>query len=431
VDAAEFRLRLPQELATERLLLRRWTSADRETFAALNADPRVAEHLPGPLSRSESDALAARIEAHFEEHGFGLWAVEVPGVAPFAGFVGLSVPAFQSHFTPCVEIGWRLAARHWGRGYASEAAHAALAFGFGRLGLGEVVSFTVPGNARSRRVMERIGMRHDPKDDFDHPAFPDGHRLRRHVLYRIGRSGAPRRTDSDRIRPASAGDLPFLREMLFEAAFWREGSPRPALEEGLARPDLSRLMAGWGRAGDAAVVAEIDAIGRVRWVVGPNKVHHLFIGDWARTYPSAELCAAPGLAEKRRDLRFQRVLDGAPVPDWGDQVLHHLFAGAPRLNEVAFLHPHSRTLLLTDLAFNVRPGPGSRAPILHWLLGATGRFGPHRLVRSMIRDRAAARASLAAILAWDFDRVIVTHGEVLERGGPAAMRSGFAWLGAV
>ena len=109
---------------------------------------------------------------------------------------------------------------------------------------------------------------------------------------------------------------------------------------------------------------------------------------------------------------------------------HHLFAGAPAINEVVFLHRSSRTLLLTDLAFNVPSGPGNRARIFHWLVGATGRFGPHRIVRAVIRDREAARRSLATILAWDFDRVIVTHGDVLERGGPAAMRSGFAYLGA-
>lgn len=181
---------------------------------------------------------------------------------------------------------------------------------------------------------------------------------------------------------------------------------------------------------DPALREALDRIGRVRWVVGPSKVHHLFLGDYVRAYPSAELCGAPGLPEKRKDLGFQRVLDATPVPDWGDEVRHHLFAGAPRLNEVVFLHPGSRTLLLTDLAFNVQPGPGNRARILHWLLGATGRFGPHRLVRSMIRDRAAARRSLATILSWDFDRVVVTHGDVLERDGPAAMRSGFAYLGA-
>jgi RimJ/RimL family protein N-acetyltransferase len=176
---------LPRELRTDRLLLRRWLPADREPFAALNADPKVAEFLPAALSGEASDALAARIEAHFDEHGFGLWAVEAPGVAPFLGFTGLSVPGFQARFTPCVEIGWRLAARFWDRGYATEAARAALAFGFEHLRLPEIVSFTVPSNLRSRRVMEKIGMRRDPRDDFDHPGLPEAHPLRRHVLYRV------------------------------------------------------------------------------------------------------------------------------------------------------------------------------------------------------------------------------------------------------
>lgn len=176
------------EIDTERLRLRRWLPTDREPFAALNADPRVIEHLPGPLSREESDALVDRIEAHFDRHGFGLWAVEILDGEPFAGFIGLSVPRFEARFTPCVEIGWRLGAPHWGRGYATEGARAALTFGFGDLGLEEIVSFTVPDNVRSRRVMEKIGMTHDPADDFDHPLLPEGHPLRRHVLYRIGRS---------------------------------------------------------------------------------------------------------------------------------------------------------------------------------------------------------------------------------------------------
>jgi RimJ/RimL family protein N-acetyltransferase len=158
----------------------------------MNADPRVVEHLPAALSRGESDALAARIEAHFDQHGFGLWAVEIPDVTPFAGFVGLSVPRFETRFTPCVEIGWRFAAQHWGCGYATEGARAALAFGVEELQLDEIVSFTVPGNVRSRRVMERIGMTHEPADDFDHPALPEGHPLRRHVLYRIARPALPR-----------------------------------------------------------------------------------------------------------------------------------------------------------------------------------------------------------------------------------------------
>ena len=176
---------LALEISTARLRLRRWRPADREPFAALNADPRVMEFMAARLTREESDRLFDRIEAHFRDHGFGLWAVEVPGVAPFAGFVGLSVPRFQAPFTPCVEVGWRLAAGHWGRGYATEGARAAVGFGFGPLGLKEIVSFTVPANVRSIRVMERLGMTHDPADDFDHPLLPAGHPLRRHVLRRL------------------------------------------------------------------------------------------------------------------------------------------------------------------------------------------------------------------------------------------------------
>jgi len=146
------------------------------------------EHFPGALSPEESDALAARIEAHLEQHGFGLWAIEIPNIVPFAGFVGLSAPRLEAPFMPCVEIGWRLAAEHWGRGYATEAARAVLTFGFATLGLSEIVSFTVPGNFRSCRVMEKIGMTRNPADDFDHPALPEGHPLRRHVLYRITRA---------------------------------------------------------------------------------------------------------------------------------------------------------------------------------------------------------------------------------------------------
>lgn len=185
------------ELRTDRLHLRRWLPSDRVPFAALNADPRVMEHSPAVLSREESDTVAARIEAHFDRHGFGLWAVEIPNVAPFAGFVGLSIPGFEAHFTPCVEIGWRLAAEHWGHGYATEGARAVLTFAFQTLALGEIVSFTVPGNVRSRRVMERIGMVHNSADDFDHPALPEGHRLRRHVLYRLTRPALPTGTKGE------------------------------------------------------------------------------------------------------------------------------------------------------------------------------------------------------------------------------------------
>jgi len=179
---------IPREIRTERLLLRRWLPADVEPFSAMNSDPRVSEYLPTPLSRPESESFIARIRGHFEKQGFGLWAVEIPGVAPFAGFVGLSTPRFEAHFTPAIEIGWRLAAEHWGRGYATEGARAVLAFGFDELRLEQIVSITVPANARSRRVMEKIGMTCDPADDFDHPLLPEGHPLRRHVLYRIARA---------------------------------------------------------------------------------------------------------------------------------------------------------------------------------------------------------------------------------------------------
>jgi hypothetical protein len=180
---------------------------------------------------------------------------------------------------------------------------------------------------------------------------------------------------------------------------------------------------------DAATRAAVDRIGEPRWIVGPSRVHHFYLGDWVRAYPSAVLCGAPGLAEKRRDLRFDRVVDDALAAEWRGEVRIHLFAGAPALNEVVFFHPASRTLVLTDLAFNVRPGPSDRAPLFHRLVGATGRFGPHRIVRLAIRDRRAARRSLDAVLAWDFDRVVVTHGEVLERGGREALRAAFAFLG--
>jgi RimJ/RimL family protein N-acetyltransferase len=157
----------------------------------MSADPRVMEFFPKVLDRTESDAVAARYAAHFERHGFGWWVIEVVGVADFIGFTGLDVPRFESHFTPCVEVGWRIAYDFWGRGYATEAARAALEFGFQSLQLDEIVSFTVPTNLRSRRVMERLGMTHAPADDFDHPNLPEGHRLRRHVLYRLSCTGPP------------------------------------------------------------------------------------------------------------------------------------------------------------------------------------------------------------------------------------------------
>jgi RimJ/RimL family protein N-acetyltransferase len=157
------------------------------------ADPRVMEFFPATLTREQTAAGVARIREHFDRHGFGMWAVEVPGQAPFIGFVGLAHVPFDAHFTPCVEVGWRLAAGQWGRGYATEAARAALDFGFGQLGLDQIVAFTVPANARSVRVMERLGMTRDPHGDFDHPRLPDGSPLRRHVLYRMTRQGGAER----------------------------------------------------------------------------------------------------------------------------------------------------------------------------------------------------------------------------------------------
>jgi RimJ/RimL family protein N-acetyltransferase len=174
----------PVEIRTDRLLLRHWTPEDREPFAQLNADPAVNEFLTGPLTREQSDAVADRIVENFSLHGFGWWAVEVPKVSSFIGFVGLSVPRYEAHFTPCVEIGWRLARDHWGQGYATEAARAALNYGFHELNLPEIVSLTVPANFRSRHVMEKIGMIHNPAEDFEHPSLPEEHPLRQHVLYR-------------------------------------------------------------------------------------------------------------------------------------------------------------------------------------------------------------------------------------------------------
>ncbi|HET6820724.1 MAG TPA: GNAT family N-acetyltransferase [Candidatus Limnocylindria bacterium] len=172
---------------TKRLLLRPWRDEDREPFAAMNADPVVMEHFPGTMSRQASDALVDRFRAHWQELGWGVWAVEIPAEAPFIGFVGLSRQDAPGY--PVVEVGWRLARPFWGRGYATEGAQRGLGLGFGALALDGVVSFTVPQNTRSRAVMERIGMHHDAAEDFDHPrvdplAYPH---MVRHVLYRITR----------------------------------------------------------------------------------------------------------------------------------------------------------------------------------------------------------------------------------------------------
>jgi RimJ/RimL family protein N-acetyltransferase len=175
-------------VTTERLVLRRWRRSDRQPFARLNADPRVMEFMPALLSPVESDLLVDRINAHFLQHGFGLCAVELRLAHSFIGFIGLAIPSFQAKFTPCVELGWRLAAEYWGQGLATEGSQQMVRYAFEVLGLEALVSFTVPANVRSRRVMEKLGMARNPADDFDHPNLPEGHPLRRHVLYRLLRS---------------------------------------------------------------------------------------------------------------------------------------------------------------------------------------------------------------------------------------------------
>ncbi len=174
---------MPVTLSTRRLRLRPWRESDFAPFAALNGDPQVMEHFPAVKSRAESDAEAGRILAGLEARGWGFWAVEVVGGEPFVGFTGLAEKTFAAPFTPCVEVGWRLARDAWGHGYATEAARAALAFGFRELGLAEIVSYTTLGNARSIAVMERLGMRRDI--EFEHPLIPVGSPVRNHILYRL------------------------------------------------------------------------------------------------------------------------------------------------------------------------------------------------------------------------------------------------------
>jgi RimJ/RimL family protein N-acetyltransferase len=173
------------QLSTPRLSLRQWRASDLEPFAELNADEQVMRYFTSLASRAESDAVAERARANIARDGWGLWAVEVRGVAEFIGLVGLNRVGFDAHFTPAIEVGWRLDRRYWGHGYATEAAQASLDFAFEQLGCSEVVSFTTVTNEPSRRVMERLGMTNDRADDFDHPSV-DGP-LRRHVLYRISR----------------------------------------------------------------------------------------------------------------------------------------------------------------------------------------------------------------------------------------------------
>ncbi|NCJ08595.1 GNAT family N-acetyltransferase [Synechococcales cyanobacterium C] len=173
------------EFETERLFLRQWKPADRAPFAVLNSDPRVMEFFPSLLTRPESDAMADRCESLIHEHGWGFWVAELKDSREFIGFVGLHIPSAKLPFSPCVEVGWRLAFHHWGKGLATEAAQGALRIGFGSLGFQEIVSFTAVGNLRSRAVMERITMHES--GTFNHPHVPEGSLLRLHCLYRLSR----------------------------------------------------------------------------------------------------------------------------------------------------------------------------------------------------------------------------------------------------
>lgn len=176
-------------MRTDRLLLRRWRDSDHEPFSRLNSDPRVMEFYPSLLSRDQSDRMIDRCEDHFAKHGFGLFAVELLEQGSFIGYIGLAAVTFPAAFTPCIEIGWRLAADHWSKGLATEGARKVVRHAFEELKLQSLVSFTAVTNVRSRRVMEKLHMSHGPADDFDHPRLPEGHRLRRHVLYRLQRAG--------------------------------------------------------------------------------------------------------------------------------------------------------------------------------------------------------------------------------------------------
>lgn len=190
------------EFQTSRLQLRQWNKADRQPFAALNADPRVMQFFPASLSREQSDAMASRCEALIDERGWGFWAAELKDTGRFIGFVGLHIPSAELPLSPCVEIGWRLAFDHWGQGLASEAAAGALHVGFETLGLQEIVSFTAGGNRRSRAVMERLGMQ--ASGTFDHPQLPQCHALRQHCLYGLLRDGHAARAPAGLKQPGAA-----------------------------------------------------------------------------------------------------------------------------------------------------------------------------------------------------------------------------------
>ena len=179
---------------------------------------------------------------------------------------------------------------------------------------------------------------------------------------------------------------------------------------------------------DDGTRAALDAIGPVRAIVAPSKAHHLFVSEYVQAFPQAKLHGAPGLPDKRKDLRFDSILGDDAHPDWQDDLQQYLFRGAPYLNEVVFFHPATRTVIFTDLVFNVSAEAASKARVFHWLTGAAGHFGPHRLIRRMISNHQAARSSVERVLQWDFDRVIVTHGDVLDTRGRDSVRAAFSYL---
>jgi len=179
---------------------------------------------------------------------------------------------------------------------------------------------------------------------------------------------------------------------------------------------------------EEALRKALQALGCPRYAVAPNRFHHLFVGEYRQAFADVKLLAAPGLAEKRTDLRFDAVLPGGAPAEWAGELDCEHFQGLPIMGEVAFCHRASRTLLLCDLAFNIGRTAPLATRIAFRLVGGYGRFGPTLLEKLLVRDRAAARASLERILAWDFDRVVVTHGDVLEKGGREALRAGYAWL---
>jgi hypothetical protein len=180
---------------------------------------------------------------------------------------------------------------------------------------------------------------------------------------------------------------------------------------------------------DQGLRGQLGELGEVRAIVAPSRVHHLFVGDYMAAYPQAKSYAAPALPERRRDIKFDAVLTDDAPDAWSGQLEQHVFKGAPVLNEVVFLHIASGTVIFTDLIFNLPVSARRGAPLFFWLLDATGKFGPHRLIRRRaIRDRAAARRSVDRILRWDFDRVIMSHGAVLETGGKTRVGDAFAYL---